>query len=68
MEESSLIPYLFRIMVEEAGGIIDFDAEQVLQLIKKKDVKAACIQFVDAGTLRVEIMDQEELDESQNSA
>jgi hypothetical protein len=64
MEESNLIPYLFQLMVEQAGGIVDFDAKQVLESIKSEKKRVASVAFIDGGTLRVELLDEEEINEN----
>ena len=64
MDTSTLIPYLFALMVEQAGGIVDFDARQVLESVKSEKQKVASVAFVDGGLLRVEILDEEEINEN----
>ncbi len=64
MEESALIPYLFQLMLEQAGGVIDFDAKQVLESIKSENKRVASFTFVEGGLLRVELLDEEELNEN----
>lgn len=64
MESSTLIPYLFLLMLEQAGGIVDFDGNQVLESIKSEKKRSASISFVDGGLLRVELLDEEETDEN----
>lgn len=63
MEESSLIPYLFQLMLEQAGGVIDFDANQVLESIKSEKKSVASFTFVEGGLLRVELLSEEEINE-----
>ena len=64
MEESKLIPYLFQVMVEQAGGIVDFDAAQVLESIKSEKMRVASFSFVEGGFLRVELLDEEDINEN----
>lgn len=64
MKESTLIPYLFQLMVEQQGGIVDFDAEQVLESIKSKKPRVASFTFVEGGILRVELLDEDEINEN----
>ena len=64
MEESNLIPYLFQIMVEQAGGIVDFDAAKVLESIKSENKQVASFTFVEGGLLRIELLDEEEINEN----
>jgi hypothetical protein len=64
MTESKLIPYLFQLMVEQAGGIVDFDANRVLESIKSEKTRVASFTFVEGGILRVEILDEDEINES----
>lgn len=64
MEESKLIPYLFQAMVEQAGGIVDFDANQVLESIKSEKKRVASFTFIEGGFLRVELLDEEEVNEN----
>jgi len=64
MEESKLIPYLFQVMIEQAGGVIDFDANQVLESIKSEKMRVASFSFVEGGFLRVELLDEEDIDEN----
>lgn len=64
MEETLLIPYLFQAMVEQAGGIIDFDAEQVLESIKSEKMRVASFTFIEGGILRVELLDEDEISEN----
>jgi hypothetical protein len=64
MEESALIPYLFQAMVEQAGGIVDFDASQVLESIKSEKKRMASFSFIEGGLLRVELLDEEEVNEN----
>jgi len=63
MEESVLIPYLFQLMLEQAGGIVDFDANQVLESIKSESKRMASFTFVEGGILRVELIDEDEINE-----
>ncbi len=64
MKESTLIPYLFQLMVEQAGGIVDFDAKRVLESIKSEKPRVASFTFVEGGILRVEILDEDEINEN----
>jgi hypothetical protein len=64
MKETALIPYLFQLMVEQAGGIVDFDASQVLESIKSEKMRVASFTFVEGGLLRVELLDEEEINEN----
>lgn len=64
MTESTLIPYLFQLMVEQAGGIVDFDANRVLESIKSEKTRVASFTFVEGGILRVEILDEDEINEN----
>lgn len=64
MEESALIPYLFQVMLEQAGGIIDFDAKQVLESIKSENKRVASFTFIEGGLLRVELLSEEEISEN----
>lgn len=51
-------------MVEQAGGIVDFDANQVLESIKSEKMRVASFTFVEGGFLRVELLDEEEVNEN----
>jgi hypothetical protein len=64
MEESALIPYLFQLMLEQTGGVIDFDAKQVLESIKSEKKRVASFTFIEGGLLRVELLDEEEISEN----
>lgn len=64
MEESALIPYLFQLMLEQTGGVIDFDAKQVLESIKSEKKRVASFTFIEGGLLRVELLDEEEINEN----
>lgn len=64
MEETNLIPYLFQLMVDQAGGIVDFDAHQVLKLIESEHPKIASLSFIEGGILRLELIDEEEKHEN----
>lgn len=64
MKQTELIPYLFQAMVEQAGGIVDFDAAKVLESIKSEKMRVASFTFVEGGFLRVELLDEEETNEN----
>lgn len=64
MDQSALIPYLFQAMIEQAGGIVDFDAKQVLESIKSEKKRVASFTFIEGGLLRVELLDEEEINEN----
>lgn len=64
MEESALIPYLFQVMLEQAGGIVDFDAKQVLESIRSENKRVASFTFIEGGLLRVELLSEEEISEN----
>lgn len=64
MQESTLLPYLFQLMIEQAGGVIDFNARQVLESIKSEKMRVASFTFVEGGFLRVELLDEEETNEN----
>lgn len=64
MKQTELIPYLFQAMVEQAGGIVDFDASKVLESIKSEKMRVASFTFVEGGILRVELIDEEEINEN----
>lgn len=64
MEHSELIPYLFQAMIEQAGGIVDFDAKEVLESIQSEKMRVASFSFIEGGFLRVELLDEEEINEN----
>lgn len=64
MKQTELIPYLFQAMVEQAGGIVDFDAAKVLESIKSEKMRVASFTFVEGGILRVELVDEDEISEN----
>lgn len=64
MKQTELIPYLFQAMVEQAGGIVDFEAAKVLESIKSEKMRLASFTFVEGGILRVELVDEDEVSEN----
>lgn len=64
-EQGALIPYLFYELLERAGGVIDFDAKKMLELIKLKEDRGVAVSILD-GVLRVELLDKDDINANES--
>lgn len=60
MEENALLPYIFYQLLEDMGGIVDLDANKVLESIKSKEDRGIAVSIIAGGTLRVELVEKDE--------
>jgi hypothetical protein len=60
-EISAMVPYLFYELMDSLGGVIDLDADRVLELIKSEQKRGLAVS-ISNGKLRVEILEKDEMD------
>lgn len=65
MDTSALLPYLFQEILDKLGGVVDLDANKVLESIKSENTKGIAVSILN-GVLRVELLDEDELDENED--
>lgn len=64
-EISAMVPYLFYELMDSLGGIVDLDADRVLELIKSEQKRGLAVS-ISNGKLRVEILEKDEIDADEN--
>lgn len=55
-----LVPYLFYELMDKLGGVVDLDADRVLELIKSEQKRGIAVS-ISNGKLRVEILEKDEI-------